>query len=97
MKYHIAALSTRDKEAIVMGLLDDSPYGLLTLRRNPLQERFNTDHAPVPGPWLTPDQQQRPPLSLAGPGFIEDVQHPDQASRLPARRSIARCDLQDKT
>jgi hypothetical protein len=63
-------------EAFVMGLLNDSPYGLLGLLRSGAQY-WSPNPDPGAGdandlpPWAR-RQQQRLPLSFAGPGLIAD-------------------------
>jgi hypothetical protein len=60
-----------------MGLLNDSPYGLLGLLRNGVQDRLSnadssSDDASDLASWAR-RQQQRLPLSLAGPSLIADL------------------------
>jgi hypothetical protein len=60
-----------------MGLLDDLPYGLLNLIRNGTQSRtpngdFSADDANG-FPSRVPQQQQRLPLSFAGPDLTADI------------------------
>jgi hypothetical protein len=61
-----------------MGLLADLPDDFLNLIRNAAQSRnpkidFGADDANDLPSWVPQGQQQRPPLSLAGPGLTADV------------------------
>src|SRR5438105_5934486 len=61
-----------------MGLLDDLPDGLLKLIRNAAQNRspnadLGADDAIDLPSWLPRRQQQRPPLSLTGPGLMANI------------------------
>ena len=61
-----------------MGLLDDWPDGWLKLIRNATQNRNpnadpGADDAIDLPSWLPRRQQQRPPLSLTGPGLMANI------------------------